>query len=107
MARRVIDDLIEYSGETSVDGYMNFFKAQQVSSLRGFVNRMREEATTVNNEIGQFNALIAEIEALEDREEVYDTLVDLREDRKAARTKLEGLNDLINQAEQDIRTKEE
>ncbi|GJU07638.1 hypothetical protein Tco_1124068 [Tanacetum coccineum] len=106
IARRVIDDLIEFSGETSVDGYMSFFKSQQIAESRGFINRMREEANTVRNLVGQLNALIAEMEALEDQGELFDTLMDLRDDREAAQTKLQGLNELITQAEQEIETKE-
>ncbi|GJT87275.1 hypothetical protein Tco_1068992, partial [Tanacetum coccineum] len=30
VARRVMDDLIDFSGETSIQGYMKFFKAQQL-----------------------------------------------------------------------------
>ncbi|GJX97562.1 hypothetical protein Tco_0353360 [Tanacetum coccineum] len=106
IARRVIDDLIEFSGETSVDGYMSFFKSQQIAESLGFINRMREEANTARNLVGQLNALIAEMEALEDQGELFDTLMDLRDDREAARTKLQGLNELITQAEQEIETKE-
>ncbi|GJV62239.1 hypothetical protein Tco_1468339 [Tanacetum coccineum] len=94
------------SGMTSVDGYMSFFKAQQIAEIRGFINRMREEANTSRNLIGQLNALIAEMEALEDQGEMFDTLMDLRDDREAANTKLQGLNALIAQAEEEIKTKE-
>ncbi|GKC99455.1 hypothetical protein Tco_1169730 [Tanacetum coccineum] len=106
IARHVIDDLIEFSEETFVDGYMSFFKSQQIAKSRGFINRMREEANTARNLVGRLNALIAEMEALEDHGELFDTLMDLRDDREAARTKLQGLNGLITQAEQEIKTKE-
>jgi hypothetical protein len=33
VARRVIDDLVEFSGETSVDGYMSFFKSKSPVSV--------------------------------------------------------------------------
>lgn len=105
VARRVIDDLVEFSGETSVDGYMSFFKGQQISSIRGFINRMREEVTTLKNEIGQLNALIAELEALGE-EDLFDTLHDLRHDRENINAKLQSLNDLIVDAEEDVQTKE-
>ncbi|GJX21096.1 hypothetical protein Tco_0223773 [Tanacetum coccineum] len=72
VARRVIDDLVDLSGETSVQG----------------------------NLIARLNALIAEMEALEDQGEVYDTLMGLRDDRHCENTKLMGLNDLITQAEE-------
>ncbi|GJS67126.1 hypothetical protein Tco_0681690 [Tanacetum coccineum] len=77
-ARRVIDDLVDFSGETSVQGYMKFFKAQQLAKTYRFLNRMHEEAQTVRN-------LIA---------------------RRVKDAKLMGLNDLITQAEEDIKMKE-
>ncbi|GKD14939.1 hypothetical protein Tco_1199346, partial [Tanacetum coccineum] len=70
VARRVIDDLVDISGETFVDGYMRFFKAQQVVETRLYVNRMREEAQTSRNMIGQLTALVAEMEAFDDPGEV-------------------------------------
>ncbi|GKC24442.1 hypothetical protein Tco_1026592 [Tanacetum coccineum] len=84
IARCVIDDLIECSEETFVDGYMSFFKSQQFAESRGFINRMREEANTVRNLVGQLNTLIAKMEALEDQGELFDTLMDLRADSEAA-----------------------
>ncbi|GJV33423.1 hypothetical protein Tco_1393823 [Tanacetum coccineum] len=66
IARRIIDDLIEFSGETSIDGYMSFFKSQQIVERCGFISWMREEANTARNLVGQLNALIVEMEALED-----------------------------------------
>ncbi|PWA55167.1 zinc finger, ZZ-type, JmjC domain-containing protein [Artemisia annua] len=68
---------------------------------------MPEEATTVKNEIGQFNALIAELEGLGEGEDLFDTLHDLRDDRENARAKLQNLNDLIADAEEEVQTKEE
>ncbi|GKD24901.1 hypothetical protein Tco_1231115 [Tanacetum coccineum] len=67
---------------------------------------MRKEANTSRNLIGQLNALITEMEALEDQGEMFDTLMDLRDDKEAANTKLLGLNALITQAEEEIETKE-
>nr|GEZ54759.1 hypothetical protein [Tanacetum cinerariifolium] len=62
IVRRVIDDLIEFSKETSVDGYISFFKSQQIAESHGFINWLREEANTARNLVGQLNALIAEME---------------------------------------------
>nr|GFB87210.1 hypothetical protein [Tanacetum cinerariifolium] len=80
IVRRVIDDLIKFSKETSVDGYISFFKSQQIAESHGFINWLREEANTARNLVG--------------------------DDREAARTKLQGLNELITQAEQEIEMKE-
>ncbi|GJS63718.1 hypothetical protein Tco_0678282 [Tanacetum coccineum] len=99
IARRVIDDLIDFSGETSVDGYMRFFKAQQLAETRLFLNRMCEEAQTSRNMIAQLTALVAEMEAFDDPGEVFDTLMGLRDDIRVEEAKLAGVNDLITQAE--------
>ncbi|GJS54357.1 hypothetical protein Tco_0627719 [Tanacetum coccineum] len=77
IARRMIDDLVDISGETSVDGYMRFFKAQQVAET-----------------------------PFDDPEEVFDTLMGLRDDIRDEEAKLAGLNDLITQAEEEIEMKE-
>ncbi|GJY14478.1 hypothetical protein Tco_0384900 [Tanacetum coccineum] len=98
VARRVIDDLVDFSGETSVDSYMKFFNGQQIAEKHRFVIRMREEAQISRNLIGQSNALIAEMEVLEDQGEVYDTLMGLKDDRRVENIRLIGINDLINQA---------
>nr|GEY59357.1 hypothetical protein [Tanacetum cinerariifolium] len=106
VARRVIDDLVDFSRETSVQSYMMFFKAQQLAETRLIVNRMFEEAQTARNMIGQLNALIAEMEAFNDQGEVFDILMGLRDDRRVEETKLIGLNDLITQGEEEIEMKE-
>nr|GFA05557.1 hypothetical protein [Tanacetum cinerariifolium] len=80
IARCVVDDLIEFNGQTSINGYMNFFKAQQIFELRRFVNRMREELQTCRNQTPQLNALIVEMEAFDDLSEVFDILMWLRDD---------------------------
>ncbi|GKD77648.1 hypothetical protein Tco_1340269 [Tanacetum coccineum] len=106
VARRVIDDLVDFNGETSVNGYTKFFKAQQLAETSLFVNRMRDEAQNVRNMIGQLNALIAEMESFEDQGEVFDTLMGLKDDRHVEETKLAGLNDLITQEEEETEMKE-
>nr|GEU38902.1 hypothetical protein [Tanacetum cinerariifolium] len=106
IARRVVDDLIKLSGEPTVDGYMNFFKRQQISAMRHFVNRMREEVRTCKNQMARLNALIAEMEAFDNPGEVFDTLIGLRDDVRVEDAKLMGLNDLIVEAEEEIEMKE-
>ncbi|GKA22241.1 hypothetical protein Tco_0708203 [Tanacetum coccineum] len=89
VARRVIDDLIEFSGETSVDGYMSFFKSQQIAETRSFINRMHDEVNTARNLFGQLTALIAEVIILN------------------ARIKLQVFwNKLVNDAEAEVEEKE-
>ncbi|GKE52379.1 hypothetical protein Tco_1487535, partial [Tanacetum coccineum] len=78
IATRVVDDLIEFSGEQTVDG----------------------------NQMAQLNALIAEMEAFDNPGEVFDTLMGLRDDVRVEDAKLIRLNDLIAQAEEEIEMKE-
>ena len=106
IARRVIDELIEFSGDASVSGYMNFFTAQQIAESRLFVNRMRDEAQTSRNVIARLNALIGEFEAFDDPGEVFDKLMGLRDDLNVETSKLACLTDLINETEHEIETKE-
>nr|GEW43695.1 hypothetical protein [Tanacetum cinerariifolium] len=76
--RRVVDDLIEFSGETTMNG----------------------------NQIAQLNALIAKMEAFDNPGEVFDTLIRIRDDVGVEDAKLMGLNDLIAQAKEEIEMKE-
>ncbi|GJV08394.1 hypothetical protein Tco_1346050 [Tanacetum coccineum] len=55
LARRVVDNLIDFNGQTF-------------------------EVQTCRNQIAQLNALIAEMEAFDDPGEVFDTLMGLRDD---------------------------
>ncbi|GKE79298.1 hypothetical protein Tco_1545418 [Tanacetum coccineum] len=66
IARRVIDDLIDFSRETSVPRNMKFFFEQQIFERRHFINRMCEEVQTSRNLLAQLTALIAELEASAD-----------------------------------------
>ncbi|GKE52900.1 hypothetical protein Tco_1488056 [Tanacetum coccineum] len=105
LARQVTDDLIDFSGETSLPKYMKFFFLQQIAKNRRFINIMREEAQTGRKCIAQLNALIAEIEDMGDADDVFDTLMYLRDDIRDENTKLVCLNDAIAQAEDKIAMK--
>ncbi|GKD69575.1 hypothetical protein Tco_1323665 [Tanacetum coccineum] len=106
VARRVVDDLMEFTGETSVTKYMRFFNAQQIVERRRFVNCMRDEVQTCRTLIGQLNALIAELEAMEDQGELFDTLMSLRDDRRNENDRLLGFNAKIAKALEEIEIKE-
>ncbi|GJU32024.1 hypothetical protein Tco_1175613 [Tanacetum coccineum] len=68
---------------------------------------MREEAQTARNYIAQLTALVAEIEAMGDQDEVFDTLMCLRDDIHEENNKLLELNGVIVQAKERIAMKEE
>ncbi|GKA80427.1 hypothetical protein Tco_0787023, partial [Tanacetum coccineum] len=92
VARRVVDDVIDFSGEAAVPKFIKFFFVQQVTDIRGVVNHMCEKSQTVRNIIAQLTSLVAEIEAIDDQEEVFDTLMCLRDDICKENTKLLELN---------------
>ncbi|GJR61504.1 hypothetical protein Tco_1503666 [Tanacetum coccineum] len=81
VARRVIDDLIDISGERSPLKYLKIFIEQQITDHRRFIARMRDEIRTSMNLISQLNALIAKLEASGDYKEVFDLVMELLDDR--------------------------
>ncbi|GJR76768.1 hypothetical protein Tco_0089133 [Tanacetum coccineum] len=107
VARRVVDDLVDFSGETAMPKVMKFFFGQQIEDMRGFVTRMREEAHTSRNCIAQLTALVAEIEAIDDEEDMFDTLMCLGDDIQDENNKLLELNGFFVQVEERIAMKEE
>ncbi|GJV04343.1 hypothetical protein Tco_1337912 [Tanacetum coccineum] len=106
IARRVVDELLEFSGESSVSKALTFFNAQQIVEHHRFANRMRDEVEISETLIGQLNALIAELEGMEDQGELFDTLMSLREDRRNENAKMLALNELIAQVMKEIEDKE-
>nr|GEV39530.1 hypothetical protein [Tanacetum cinerariifolium] len=82
VAKRVIDDLIDISRERSPLKYLKIFIEQQITDHRRFIARMRDEIRTSTNLISQLNVLIAELEASVDYEEVFDLVMELRDDRR-------------------------
>nr|GEV23490.1 hypothetical protein [Tanacetum cinerariifolium] len=101
-----IDDLIDFSGETSVPRYMRFFLDQKIVETRRFMTRMREEADTVRGCITQMTALVAELQAMENQDEVYNGLLAAKDAKRGEESKLVALNDLIAEALDDIETLE-
>ncbi|GJY16902.1 hypothetical protein Tco_0387324 [Tanacetum coccineum] len=106
IARRVVDELLEFSGESSVSKALTFFNAQQIVEHRRFANRMCDEVEISETLIGQLNALIAELERMEDQGKLFDTLMSLREDRRNENAKMLALNELIAQVMKEIEDKE-
>ncbi|GJY02435.1 hypothetical protein Tco_0360587 [Tanacetum coccineum] len=80
--RRVVDELANFSGEIEVPKYMIFFILQQIAKARCIM------------------------EAMDDMKEVYDSIICLRDGKRAENNKLMALNELIAETEEDISTKE-
>lgn len=108
VARRVTDDLIAFSGESSVPKYMKYFLVHKLAETRRFLNRMREEVDSVRSCVGQLTALVAELEAMDDDDddEVREGLLAAKDSKRAEDRKLVKLNEIIAEAEEEIETLE-
>ncbi|GJR28334.1 hypothetical protein Tco_1085772 [Tanacetum coccineum] len=90
VAKRVIDDLINISGERSLPKYLKIFMEQQITDHHRFIARMHDETRTSTNLISQLKALIAELEASGDYEEVFDLVMELQDDKRNEQEKIHG-----------------
>ncbi|GKB39163.1 hypothetical protein Tco_0884105 [Tanacetum coccineum] len=106
VARRVIDDLIDISRERLPLKYLKIFIEEQITNHRRFIARMRDEIRTSTNLISQLKALIAELEASGDYEEVFDLVMELQDDRRDKQDKMVDFNRFIAVAEENIHGKE-
>ncbi|GKB13015.1 hypothetical protein Tco_0846938 [Tanacetum coccineum] len=106
VVRGVVDELIGFSKETEPLRYMNFFMLQQISEGLCFFKRMRDEAQSSRSCLAQLNAMISELEAMNDAGELFDTLMCLRDDKRVESDNLLLLNEMIAIVEEDIANKE-
>ncbi|GJS72229.1 hypothetical protein Tco_0705070 [Tanacetum coccineum] len=106
VARHVVEELIEFSEETKPSRYMNFFKLQQIFKCRRFFECMHDEAQSSRSCLAQLNAMISELEAINDAGNLFDSLMCLRDDKRVESEKLSLLNEMIAMVEKDIATKE-
>nr|GEX70704.1 integrase, catalytic region, zinc finger, CCHC-type, peptidase aspartic, catalytic [Tanacetum cinerariifolium] len=93
VARRVIKDLIDINGERSSLKYLKIFIEQQINNHRRFIAHMRDEIRTSTNLISQLNTLIAELEASGDYEEVFDLVMELRDNRRDEIMETQAIDD--------------
>nr|GEY65613.1 abnormal spindle-like microcephaly-associated protein homolog [Tanacetum cinerariifolium] len=106
VARRVTEDLIVFSGETAPPRHMKFFLTQKLAEIRRCMNRMRKEADTLRDCIAQLTAVIAELQAMADQDEVHDSLLTTKDAKRSEQSKLVALNDVIVEALEENETQE-
>nr|GEU39853.1 hypothetical protein [Tanacetum cinerariifolium] len=106
VARWVTDDLIAFSGGTTVSKYMKLFIVQKIAKRRHFVNRMHDEVETVRGCIGQLTVVVAELQAMVDQDKVHDILLAVKDAKRGEESKLSALNKVIVEALADIETLE-
>nr|GEU50014.1 hypothetical protein [Tanacetum cinerariifolium] len=96
IARRVTDDLIVFSEETSPSGTPSSFLEQKISESRRFVERMHSEVATSRDRIAQLNVVVVEFEAIENQEEVHDSWLAAKDARRGEQGRLDRLNEVID-----------
>nr|GEU99503.1 hypothetical protein [Tanacetum cinerariifolium] len=77
---------------------------QKVAKICRFMNHMRDEAVTAKDCVAQLTALIAKLQAMEDQEEVHDSLLAAKDAKRDEQAKLVALNDVIAEALDEIET---
>ncbi|GKC25096.1 hypothetical protein Tco_1027246 [Tanacetum coccineum] len=104
VARRAIDEISEFSGETETPKYMKAFILQEISESRRLIRVLRDEVDAAKTALGQVNAMIAEMEAMNDTFEYADSFGCLRDSKRMMGWKIMGLNQRIGDTEGEIRT---
>ncbi|GJU68793.1 endonuclease [Tanacetum coccineum] len=82
MARHAIDEISECCGVTETPKYMNFFIFQEISECKRLIRVLRDEVDVAKSALGQVNAMIAEMEAMDDPFEYADSLGCLKDSKR-------------------------
>ncbi|GJY71172.1 hypothetical protein Tco_0474875 [Tanacetum coccineum] len=95
LARRAIDEISECCGETETPKYMKFFIFQEITECRRLIRVLCDEVDIAKSALGQVNAMIAEMEAMDDPFEYVDSLGCLKDSKRILGWKIMGLNQRI------------
>ncbi|GKA59047.1 hypothetical protein Tco_0758360 [Tanacetum coccineum] len=104
VARRAIDEISECCGETETPKYIKAFIFQEITESRRLIKVLNDEVDVAKIALGQVNAMIAEIEAMNDPSEYADSLGCLKDSKRILGWKIMGLNQRIKDTEGEIRT---
>nr|GFC26015.1 hypothetical protein [Tanacetum cinerariifolium] len=105
-ARRAIDEIDEFSSETETPKYIKVFIQQEITEARRFLRTLRDEVHGAKSSLSQVNAMIGEMEAMNDPNKYFDSLMCLRDSRRKGNDKLLLLNESIAGVKEDISTLE-
>ncbi|GJW71239.1 hypothetical protein Tco_0128156 [Tanacetum coccineum] len=104
VARRAIDEISECCSETKTPKYMKFFIFQEISECKHLIRVLRDEVDVAKSAFGQVNAMIAEMEAMDDPFVYADSLGCLKDSKRILGWKIMGLNQRIEDTEGEITT---
>nr|GEV54371.1 hypothetical protein [Tanacetum cinerariifolium]GEW26656.1 hypothetical protein [Tanacetum cinerariifolium] len=82
------------------------FRPSNVVARRAIDEMAKFSAQGARSSLAQVNAMIAEMEAMNDPEEYFDILMCLRDSKRMWNERLMGLNESIAAAEEEINTLE-
>ncbi|GJV90071.1 hypothetical protein Tco_1534009 [Tanacetum coccineum] len=106
IAHHAVDELIEFSGETKVLNSMEGSGYSQVVARRAIDEITEFSGETETLKYMKVSAMIAEMEAMNDPNEYFDSLICLRDSRRMGNDKLLLLNESIVGVEEEISTLE-
>ncbi|GKD28127.1 hypothetical protein Tco_1234341, partial [Tanacetum coccineum] len=64
VARRAIDEIYEFSGESETPKYMKAFILQEIYESKRLIRVLRDEVYAAKTALGQVNAMIVEMETM-------------------------------------------
>nr|GEU52935.1 hypothetical protein [Tanacetum cinerariifolium] len=99
VARHVIDEISKCCGETETPKYMKAFILQEITESRRLIRVLHDEVDIAKIALGQVNAMIAKMEAVEDPFEYADSLGCLKDSKRILGWKIMGLNQRIEDTE--------
>ncbi|GJU61679.1 hypothetical protein Tco_1243514 [Tanacetum coccineum] len=92
---RALTEMIKLSGETKIHEYMKLFIHQHIAEEKAFFNLLRDQADDVRWRLTKMNIMKREMEAMEDRVAVFDSLECLRDTIRRENDKLDSLTQLL------------
>nr|GEV65579.1 hypothetical protein [Tanacetum cinerariifolium] len=97
VARRGIDEIFECCGETETPKYMKFFIFQEITECMRLIRVIRDEVDIAKSTLGQVNAMITEMKAMDDPFEYADSLGCLKDSKRISGWKImEGMGEFLD-----------
>nr|GFB63625.1 hypothetical protein [Tanacetum cinerariifolium] len=95
LCQGVLDEISKCCGETETPKYMKAFILQEITESRRLIRVLRDKVDIAKITLGQVNAIIAEMEAVDDPFEYADSLGCLKDSKRILGWKIMGLNQRI------------
>ncbi|GKF52346.1 hypothetical protein Tco_0159256, partial [Tanacetum coccineum] len=94
---RALNEIMKLSGEIEIPKCMKFFFMQQIAEEKVFANLLCDQCDDVRRHLTNLYVMIREMEALEDRLVVFDSLECWRKTQQKENNKLAALTEMLIQ----------